>query len=117
MWWTYSNGTVADYRARWTPSLPATATYEVQVHIPNANATSHATRYLIQYNGGSRTVVVDQHDTYGPGAGRWVSLGRYSFAAGSAGYVEVSDATYIGTYTETGTSYQVGVDAVQFIRN
>jgi hypothetical protein len=118
MWWTYSNGGGgADYRARWTPSLPYTATYEAQVHIPNYNATSHAVRYFIQYNGGSRTVVVDQHDTYGPGAGRWISLGRYPFAAGSAGYVEVSDATYIGSYTESGTAYQIGVDAAQFVRN
>lgn len=117
MWWTYSNGAVADYRARWTPSLPAAANYDVQVHIPNYNATSHAARYFIQYNGGSRTVVVDQHDTYGPGNGSWLSLGRYPFAAGSAGYVEVSDATYIGSYTESGTAYRLGVDAAQFVRN
>ncbi len=116
MYWTYSNGATADYRARWTPTL-ASGGYEVQVHIANSNATSHATRYTIVATGSSRTVVVDQHDTFGPGAGRWVSLGTYGMVSGTPNYVEVSDATFVGGYTESGTSFQVGVDAVKFIRH
>lgn len=118
MWYTYSNATTETYWASWTPTLPVAGTYEVQVHIPNYNATTHAARYFIQYNGGSRTVYVDQHDTYGPDPGRWVSLGQYSFNT-TGGYVQVSDGTYIpGNYTESATSYlKIGVDAVRWIRH
>lgn len=118
MWYTYSNGSVADYKARWTPTLGSSDNYEVQVHIPNDHATTHAARYKIVHGFGTHYVHLDQHDTDGSGAGRWVSLGTYHFSNGSSGYVEISDATYIpGNYTEpSSTNRKVGVDAARFIR-
>ena len=118
MYFTYSNGTVEDYWARWRPNLTAADNYEVQVHIPNSHATTHAARYTITHAFGSRTVNLDQHDTYGTGTGRWVSLGTYYFNSGTGGSLKITDATYIpGNYTEpASTNRKVGVDAARFIR-
>jgi len=118
MWYTCSNGATATYWARWTPTLSSSGTYEVQVYIPNNYATTHAARYSVRHANGTQTVIVDQHDTYGSGGGRWVSLGRYSFNT-TSGYVEVSDAAYIpGNYTEPAScTYKIGVDAVRWIKN
>ncbi len=120
MWWTYSNGSATDYKARWTPTFTASGNYEFQVHIPNVNATTHAARYTVKYNGGSKVVVVDQHDVYNNGGiGYWVSLGTYNCLSGSTScYLEVVDATYWGGYTESSTTNrQIGVDAARWIKH
>jgi hypothetical protein len=86
--------------ARWTPSLPAAGQYRVEAFIPHhtyyqlcntfppgydsANAS-----YLIQYQGGSTSVAVNQQSY----SDQWADLGSYSFAAGAAGSVELSDLT------------------------
>ena len=117
-YWTYANGTAADYWAKWTvPVLPDCGQYEVEVHVPTysdsspsgANSTrADAVRYEVVHQNGSITVVVDQHlidwtTTFPPnvnsgsygGTGEWISLGRYDFTSNSTSqYVRVTDASY-----------------------
>ncbi len=88
---------------RWSPNLPEGGEYDVY-----AWWTYHPNRatdvpYRINHAAGIDTVLVNQHDsTLG---GQWVLLGRYTFAAGSAGYIEVS--------SENG---QACADAVRLLR-
>jgi surface antigen len=103
MYWTYSNGSVRDNYAKWTPSLPSAGTYTVSVYIPNNNATSNAT-YTIYANGTTYTRTVNQNNYYDA----WVSLGSFYFAA-SGGYVLLGDNT-----GETAGSTKVGFDAVKW---
>jgi hyaluronate lyase len=46
--------------------------------------------YTIYYDGGSQTVPVDQSTT-GLGGGKWNLLGTYTFAAGTSGYIQLSN--------------------------
>lgn len=110
--WTYANGTTADYWAQWnSPNIPSTGQYEIEVFIPSYESynLSHAARYQIQAKNGSFTVVVDQHDA----TGQWVSLGRYEFYQGTSGYVKVTDAAYVGGYTDPYTKKLV-VDVIRW---
>jgi hypothetical protein len=84
----------------WTPDLPAAGQYAVYAWWDDASTIGNSQKvrsthvpYTVYYDGGSQTVEVDQTDT-GPGGGRWNLLGTYSFAAGTSGYVVLSnDAT------------------------
>lgn len=81
----YSPPSVTGGAARWTPDLPSAGTYTVAVWYPaNASSTTAAT-YRVQHASGVATVTIDQTT----GGGGWVTLGTYSFAAGSAGYVQI----------------------------
>src|SRR5690606_24227302 len=77
--------------ARWTPYITQAGTYDVYTWWASAAPyggmydRDSSADYTIQYAGGSATVVVDQ-DT---DSGQWVRLGTFSFAAGSAGYIEL----------------------------
>lgn len=98
--YTLPNGTTADYWAKWiAPNLPSTGQYEIEVRIPywDVDNRSHAVRYEVVHNGGTRVVVVDQHEV---DQSTWISLGRYDFNAGSSGYVRVTDASYVGDYID-----------------
>jgi hypothetical protein len=78
--------------AVWTPTIPVAGQYEVYAWwVDNAPAyrASNAP-YTIFYDGGSQTVRVDQ-STNGPGGGKWNLLGTYTFAAGTSGFVQLSD--------------------------
>jgi murein DD-endopeptidase MepM/ murein hydrolase activator NlpD len=100
---TLTNGTTIDYWARWfSPNLPSTAQYEVQVYVPywhdGNRSRTHAARYEIYHQNGSNVVVVDQHAV---SYSTWISLGRYNFTSGTNGYVLVHDAAYIsGNHTD-----------------
>lgn len=78
-------------RAVWRPNLPEAGRYQVFAYIPRGcglgQATSRAV-YKVATAEGVREVVIDQS-----AAEEWVSLGSFSFAAGRAGYVELSDLT------------------------
>jgi hypothetical protein len=86
--------------ARWTPSLPSAGQYRVEAFIPHHTYfqlcntlppgydTANAS-YLIQYQGGSASVTINQQ-AY---SDQWADLGTYTFAPGAAGYVELSDLT------------------------
>jgi alpha-L-rhamnosidase len=86
--------------AKFTPNLAASGAYKVY-----AWWTTHTNRatnapYTIYYNGGSQTVTVNQET----GGGQWNLLGTYNFAAGTAGYVKLSN----------NASEYVVADAVKF---
>jgi len=57
----------------------------------------------ITFNGGKQTVTVNQRIN----GGRWVLLGTYNFAAGTAGYVRIKDNFTTGSV--------VLADAIKFV--
>jgi hypothetical protein len=73
--------------ARWQTDVPTTGTYDVSVwYTDNANRADNAP-YTVTDAGGSTLVRVNQQAN----GGRWVSLGKYSFTAGSKAVVQLSD--------------------------
>lgn len=74
--------------ARWQPNLPAGA-YEVYAHVPicsNRRAPTTLARYVVQHAEGALEVGVNQQTQTG-----WVLLGRFTFAEGTGGFVQLSD--------------------------
>ena len=99
---TYS--TIGNY-AVWRPNL-AGGNYEVYAYIPGNYATTTRAQYTIVAANlcGYRTI--NQYNI----SNAWVSLGTYSFSAGTGGYVRLDDRTGEANY-----SRMVGVDAVKFV--
>lgn len=91
---------------RFTPDLPAAGQWQVDVwnscYSPRATDVPH----MVAFDGGSNTVILNQDANTGI-CGEWQDLGTYTFAAGTAGYVEVSDAGVAG-------GPWIGADAVRF---
>jgi hypothetical protein len=124
MRWTYTTSGSATATATWQPTLPTKGTYEIGVYIDPANTGSQWAGYTItSVNPATgqtmtRTTWIDQQhigtfqNAYGTisTGPQWVSLGTYTFNAGSnpSGQVSVSNAT-----GETGV--QLGADAVEFV--
>ncbi len=79
----------------WRPDIPAAGPYEVAVWIPATTAArpNNAT-YTVHHAGGSSQVEIDQ----AVGEVRWMSLGTYTFAAGTTGRVTLSSTAQAGTY-------------------
>ncbi len=95
----YSCGTVAD-AYRWTPQIVTAGSYDVYVWwTTHTNRISNAP-YSITHQGGTSTVLFDQKIN----GGKWVLVGRYSFAAGKTGFVEVKDSNGL-----------VSADAARFV--
>lgn len=108
--WTYTtnNSAESENYARWKPGLPAEAQYDVYVLVPKCSVKAPNTtsaRYVVNHRDGSNEVVVDQ----GANRGKWVHLGRFPFAAGDAGFVELHDIT--GDAMQT-----IWFDAAKWIR-
>jgi GH25 family lysozyme M1 (1,4-beta-N-acetylmuramidase) len=81
-----TGGTGSAY-VQFTPSIATAGSYQVyEWHAVGANRTTNAP-YVINYSGGSKTVKVNQEVA----GGAWNLLGIYSFAAGTAGNVRVTD--------------------------
>lgn len=77
--------------ARYTPNLPITDFYPVYTWVlDSTNRTTQ--KYRISHTGGTSEVVVD-HRLVGKG---WVWLGNYHFAAGTGGFVEISNQSSAG---------------------
>jgi hypothetical protein len=87
---------------QFTPTLSA-GTYEVFAYWPAAGTRYTAVPHTITHAGGSTTINVNQTIN----SATWVSLGTYTFNAGTGGNVVISN---------TGTSNYVIVDAVKFVR-
>ena len=89
---------------QFTPNLPFAGTYDVYTwHSQGSNRSTNAP-HVIVYSGGSNTVTINQQTS----GGQWNLLGRYNFAAGSSGYVRITDAF-------TGTNLVVIADAIRFV--
>lgn len=92
---------------RFTPSLAQAGNYEVLVWNSCFTPREDDVPHTVVHANGSTTIAVDQDCNTGS-HGEFFSLGVFAFDAGSAGYVEISNA---GT-SEYG---YVGADAVMFV--
>ncbi|MDF1478145.1 NEW3 domain-containing protein [Leifsonia sp. H3M29-4] len=81
----YSATGVTGGSVRWTPDLPASGTYEVFVWFPANSGSTTSASYTVHHASGDSTASVNQSTS----GGSWVSLGSYSFAAGSGGYLRL----------------------------
>ncbi|TBL75242.1 hypothetical protein [Paenibacillus thalictri] len=83
----YAASGTANSKARWTPAVPSSGSYDVYIWYPaNGNRATDAP-YTVVYNGGSQTYLVDQTAN----GSQWIKLGTHSFAAGSSGYIELTN--------------------------
>jgi hypothetical protein len=85
---------------RWTPTLAAGGTYDVYVWWSSFSYRSTSVPITVVHSAGSSTQSFNEQT----GGGRWVLHGRYSFTAGTAGYVQASSA-----------NGQAAADAVRFV--
>jgi hypothetical protein len=85
---------------RWTPTIPTARSYDVYVRWTSHPNRSARVPVTVRHASGSTVRYVDERVN----GGAWVLHGRYSFAAGTGGYVSVSDA-----------NGQAAADAVRFV--
>ncbi|MEV1168874.1 DNRLRE domain-containing protein [Nonomuraea sp. NPDC049784] len=86
----------------WNLTTPTAGTYKVQVRYPSG-ATATNAKYKVKHQGGEASATLDQ--TKNPGT--WVELGTYTFTAGTAHSVTLTDDA-------NGT---VAADAVKLVRD
>jgi hypothetical protein len=102
----YHNSGSGSLFARWLPVFHFTRNYEVSVwKMGNHTNASASAPYTVYYQGGSANVTVNQQT----GAGGWVSVGTYPFAAGR-------DATNgaVKLFANTADGKAIRADAVKF---
>jgi hypothetical protein len=80
-----SCGTAGD-TYRWTPTIAVAGTYDVYVWIPRYNAHSTEVPILVAHAIGTTTRIFNERKA----PGSWVLHGRYTFNAGTGGYVQIS---------------------------
>jgi hypothetical protein len=73
---------------RWTPRVQVAGDYDVYVWWAVSTNRSTSVPITVAYAGGSNTRLFNER----AGGGQWVLHGRYTFNAGTTGYVETSDA-------------------------
>jgi regulation of enolase protein 1 (concanavalin A-like superfamily) len=90
---------------RFTPNIPTAGAYQVYGRW-TASSVDRATNapFTVQYSGGTAGPLPQNQQLNN---NTWVLIGTYTFAAGTGGYVEISN---------TGTTQHVIVDAVKFVR-
>ncbi|NLX21782.1 MAG: family 10 glycosylhydrolase [Phycisphaerae bacterium] len=72
----------------WRPSLPTAGQYEVAVwYRSTGSGRPNNAQYTVYHSGGSSVVTVNQQSN----GSTWVLLGSYDFAAGTTGYVTLTD--------------------------
>jgi hypothetical protein len=79
-------GTGASYM-QFTPNILTAGDYLCYQWHPYRADASASVPFVINFNGGTTTVYANQRTN----AGNWSLLGRFNFAAGTAGYVRVTD--------------------------
>lgn len=95
----YSCGSGTD-TYRWTPTIPATRSYDVYVRWTTHANRSTAVPISVTHAGGTTTRTYNEK----VGGGVWTLHGRYTLNAGTSGYVQVTD-----------TGGQANADAVKFV--
>lgn len=86
-WASGSGDPAAAAVARWQPNLPSEGLYELFVHIPvcpHKRGPATQARYIVQHRDGILEIALNQQAQTG-----WVSLGRYPFAAGAGGFIQL----------------------------
>jgi hypothetical protein len=91
--------------ARWTPKITRPGNYDIYVMYAGGADRTTSANYRVVYDGGAQTVPVDQTAN----GGVWVSLGKWPLATGTAGYVELTNAS-------ADAGKVVVADAVKFVR-
>ena len=89
---------------RWRPQLAAGGNYKVYAWWTSHNTRSTKAPYTIRHAQGTTKVAVNQRNR--ASGGRWNLLGSYQFNSGSAGFVELAQASGV-----------VSADAVRFVRS
>jgi len=74
-------------KAVWTPNLPSAGSYQVYARWVAAGSHARNAPFTIKHSAGSATVLVNQRLN----GGQWILLGTYSFSAGTAGTVTLTD--------------------------
>jgi hypothetical protein len=102
----YSPVGSGENKMRWRPSIPSAGTYSVYYWLPDGyTGYSSNAPFTVYYDGGSETKLVNEQAIPG---GTWKLLGTYAFAAGTAGYVEL---------TNNANSTNVIGDAIKFVKS
>jgi hypothetical protein len=92
--------------ATFVPDLPADGDYDVyEWHVAGSNRFYDAT-HVIKFRDGETTVRVDQQVN----GSQWNFLGTFTFAAGKAGSVKITDAT-----ANSGHGLMIMADAIRFV--
>ena len=91
-------GSIDTYR--WTPTIPSDRAYDVYVRWTALSTRATAAPFKVVHAGGTTTVNLNEQTA----GGVWTAVGRFTFSAGSAGYVETSDS-----------NGQANADAVRFV--
>ncbi|MCK5178469.1 MAG: hypothetical protein KAR32_02990, partial [Candidatus Omnitrophica bacterium] len=89
------SGSGAD-KMRWRPEIIVPGIYKVSYWLPNGISYSpNDAQYTIYYKDGAQTTRLVNQELPG---GHWEELGQHEFAAGTSGYVELTDQNE-GSYT------------------
>ncbi len=91
---------------KWTPDLDSAGDYDVYYWLPNGsgNRPTNAV-FTVYYQGGSQAYTVDETAL----GGTWKLLGTHNFAAGTGGYVRITDSATANT--------KVIADAIRFVKS
>ena len=85
-YWVRTQGTGSAY-AQFTPNILTAGDYDIyQWHVYRADAST-SVPFIINHNGGSTTVNVNQTTK----DGKWSLVGRFPFAVGTSGYIRITD--------------------------
>ena len=98
----YSDADSVGSTVTWNVSLPQAGLYRASVWYPTNPTTTTSAAYVIEHQGGSSEVIVDQTQ----GAAAWRSLGTFRYDAGATGVVRL----------EVRNTSIHRVSAVQFVR-
>ncbi len=96
----YSCGAFTRDTYRWRPTIPTTRAYDVYVWWTTGANRATNVPFAVVHAGGTTTRTFNERT----GGGQWVLHGRYTFNAGTTGYVETSDV-----------NGQACADAVRFV--
>lgn len=87
---------------RYTPTIPSTGRYDVYLRWTSGTTRASNVPVDVASASGTEQLVVDQRTN----GGAWILMGRYTFNAGTDGYVQISNA---------GTDGYVIADAVRIV--
>lgn len=73
----------------WTPTIPNNGNHDVYIWWSEHRNRSTSVPFTVCHATGCNTVNVNQQQD----GGQWNLHGRYNFAAGTSGYVQVTDQT------------------------
>src|SRR5437879_5151785 len=83
---TRTRGNGSGY-VQFTPNIVVPGDYDLFQWHPGITNSSSAVPFIINYNGGSSTVLADQQTN----GGNWSLLGRFNFLAGTSANIRVTD--------------------------